>query len=133
LYANPAGDKAVGSDTAIDAASPANDDITDEEGNGVAGTCTGITGVVGDGTGVAETLTIGLGVGAVLSVGLAVGAAAGVGLGTAAAVGDGVALTGGDAVAAGSGTPEMATPPWLEHVPRPSDLDHVPSRQIDPA
>ena len=133
MYANPAGDTTVGSETAIDAATPANDDVTGDAVRGTAGTCTGITGVVGDGTGVAETLTLGLGVGEGLDVGLAVGAAVGVGLGATAAVGDGVALTGGDAVVAGSGTPEMATPPWLEHVPRPSDLDHVPSRQIDPA
>jgi hypothetical protein len=133
LYANPAGESTVGFATAIEAASSANDDATGNAGRGTAGTCTGITGVVGDGTGVAETLTLGLGVGAVLDAGLAAGAAVGVGLGTTADAGDGVALTCGDAEVAGSGTPEMATPPWLEHVPRPSDLDHVPSRQIDPA
>ena len=132
MYANPAGDTTVGSETAIDAATPANDEPPGVDA-APAGTCTGITGVVGDGTGVAETLTDGLGVGEGLDVGLAVGAAVGVGLGTTAAVGDGVALTDGDAEVAGSGTPETATPPWLEHVPRPSDLDHVPSRQIDPA
>ena len=33
----------------------------------------------------------------------------------------------------GSSTPDCATPPWWEQVPRPSDADHVPSRQMLPA
>lgn len=45
----------------------------------------------------------------------------------------GVAGTVGAVWIDGSGTPDTATPPWLEHVPRPSDFDQVPSRQMEPA
>ncbi len=49
--------------------------------------------------------------------------------GVAGAAGAGIA----DVDPAGSGTPDTATPPWLEQVPRPSERDQVPSRQVDPA
>jgi hypothetical protein len=68
---------------------------------------------------------------ALAPTGVATGAGVAVGVGIGVGVGVGVGV--GAGAVFGSGTPDCATPPWPEHVPRPSLGVHVPSLQIEPA
>ena len=93
-----------------------------------AGTATGAPGAA---LGEVDDVRVGVVVGATTAGVDVVGTGVGVGVETATGADEAGAGVGADAF--GSATPPCATPPWPEHVPRPSDLLHVPSLHVDPA